>query len=282
VLDIRDLWPLLAIELGELRNPRLVRMAHGLERLLYRHASAMTVVTHGFVEYLRERGHPQDRIVFLPNGTIPEVFHPVSPDPAMRASLGLDGKFVVGFYGLHGIAQDLEGVLEAARLMAQGQPHERDARVQFLFVGEGPVKARLMAQQQRWGIDNVTFLSQVPQTEVTTYIGLSDAALVPLRKLESFRAFVPSKLFDLMACARPIVLQVDGEARDILDRAGAGMFVAPGDPPALVAALRRLADMERDERRAMGTAGLDFVRRHYLRETQAVRLEALLKELVTM
>ena len=273
VLDIRDLWPLLAVELGELRNPRVVRLALALERLLYRHATAATVVTRGFARYLRDQGYDADRIVFLPNGTIPEVFHPLQPDAALATSLGLDGKFVVGFLGLHGIAQDLEGVLEAARLVAGDVRYQR---VQFLFVGEGPVKASLLEAQRRLGLRNVTCLPQVPQHEVARYIGLCDAVLVPLRKLEIFHTFVPSKLFDFMACARLILLQVDGEAREILARAGAGLFVPPGEPTALAAAIEEVADMESGRRAAMGAAGLAFVHRHYLRETQAVRLEALL------
>jgi glycosyltransferase involved in cell wall biosynthesis len=281
VLDVRDLWPLLAVELGELRSPLVVGIARRLEWLLYRHAAAITVVTRGFASYLREQGCPDDRIVFLPNGTIPELFRPLPPDPSLSASIGLDGAFVVGFFGNHGIAQDLEGVLETARLLARGEPGGRDARVRFLLVGEGPVKANLMAAQRRLGLDTITFLPQVPQDEVARYINLSDAVLVPLRKLDIFHAFVPSKLFDFMACARPVLLQVDGEARQILDEARAGLFVAPGEPEALAAAIRQLADMDAGQRAAMGAAGLAFVGRRYLRETQVVRLDALLKALVS-
>ena len=256
VLDIRDLWPLLAVELGEMRNSLVIRVARRLELLLYRHAATITVVTRGFGRYIGEQGFPEDRIVLLPNGTIPEVFRPLQPDEALRGSLGLDGRFVVGFFGTHGIAQDLEGVLETARLMAA------DERVRFLFVGEGPVKARLIERQRRLGLANVTFLREVPQAEVARYINLSDVVLVPLRKLELFHTCVPSKLFDLMACARPILLQVDGEAREILERAGAGLFVCPGDPGALAAAIRRMGDMDGGDRAAMGAAGLEFVRRY--------------------
>jgi glycosyltransferase involved in cell wall biosynthesis len=275
VLDVRDLWPILAVELGEMRQPGIVRLARRLERLLYRHATAVTVVTLGFGTYLREQGLPDDRIGFLPNGTIPEVFRPLPLDDSLRGSLGLDGRFVVGFFGNHGIAQDLEGVLKTAHLMA------RDERVHFLFVGEGPVKADLMKEQQRLGLANVTFLRQVSLAEVTRYISLTDTMVVPLRRLDLFRTFIPSKLFDFMACAKPILLQVDGEAREILEQAGAGLFVPPGDPPALAAAIQRMVEMSRDERVAMGAAGLDSVRRHYLRDAQALRLEAILQALVS-
>jgi glycosyltransferase involved in cell wall biosynthesis len=274
VLDIRDLWPVLAVELGEMTNPRVVALARRLELLLYRNAARVTAVTRGFVRYVAEQGYPPDRIVLLPNGTIPEVFHPHARDAALRTRLGLDGKFVVGFYGLHGIAQDLESVIEAARLLAG------DERFAFLFVGEGPVKAPLMTRAQELGLRNVTFHPQVSQHEVLPFIMQADAVLVPLRRLELFKTFIPSKLFDFMACGKPVVLQVDGEAREILEEAGGGVFVEPGSAAGLAETIRTLASRPTAELEAMGQAGLAYVHQRYLREQQAVRLDEVLRDVV--
>jgi len=274
VLDIRDLWPVLAVELGEMKNARVVAAARRLELLLYRNAARVTAVTRGFVRYVAEQGFPADRIVLLPNGTIPEKFHPEARDAAARTRLGLDGKFVVGFYGLHGIAQDLENVIESARLLAA------DDRFVFFLVGEGPVKTALVRKAEELGLKNVLFHPQVSQDEVLPLIMQADTVLVPLRRLELFKTFVPSKLFDFMACARPVVLQVDGEAREILEEAGAGVFVEPGDARMLAETLRRLASRPQTELTAMGAAGLAYVSQHYLREQQAIRLEQVLRDVV--
>jgi glycosyltransferase involved in cell wall biosynthesis len=274
VLDIRDLWPVLAVELGEMKNPRVVALARRLELLLYRNAARITAVTRGFVRYITEQGYPADRIELLPNGTLPEIFHPEPRDAALRSRLGLDGRFVVGFYGLHGIAQDLENVIEAARLLAD------DHRFAFLFVGEGPVKAQLKARAAELGLGNVAFHPQVSQHEVLPFIMQADAVLVPLRRLELFKTFIPSKLFDFMACGKAVVLQVDGEAREILEEAHAGVFVEPGNPAKLADALRGLAARPTAELQAMGESGLAFVRQRYLREQQAVRLEQVLRDVV--
>jgi colanic acid biosynthesis glycosyl transferase WcaI len=199
----------------------------------------------------------------------------VPPDPRLCQELGLEGRFVVGFFGNHGIAQDLEGVLDAAALMRS------EDRFRFLLVGEGPIKAALLAKQASLGLDNVLFLPQVPQHAVVRYIALCDAVLVPLRKMELLRGFIPSKLFDFMACARPILLQVDGEAREVLDEARAGLFAEPGDSASLADAVRRMASMDAAAREQFGSSGLAYVLRHRLREQQAQRLHETLLSLDT-
>jgi glycosyltransferase involved in cell wall biosynthesis len=275
VLDIRDLWPVLAVELGEMKNRWAVALARRLELLLYRNASRVTAVTKGFVRYIAEQGYPAERIVLLPNGTMPEVFHPVPRDEALRTSLGLEGKFVIGFFGNHGIAQDLENILEAARLL------QSDRRFVFLLVGDGPVKAALRARQEQLRLDNVVWHDQVPQSRVLPLVMQADAVLVPLKRLELFKTFIPSKLFDFMACARPVLLQVDGEAREILEEAKAGIFVPPGEPAVLAAAIGDLAQQTAAELEQMGQRGLAYVKRHFLRERQAAALEVLLREVVS-
>jgi len=270
VLDIRDLWPQIAVDLGEMQNPRAIAMARRLERRLYADAAAITAVTRGFIADLERAGVPRERLALLPNGTMPDVFSPGEADPALRDSLGLSGKLVVGYFGTHGIAQDLEGVVAAAQRLAG------DSRVHFLFVGEGPVKADLIARSHASGLANVTFLPEVPLEQIAAYIRLADVALVPLRPVELFKTFVPSKLFDLLACGLPVVLQVDGEARQILEESGGGWFVPPGDPDALAQAIRSIAGLPDSERHRMGAAGAAFVRRSYLREQQADRLAAIL------
>lgn len=273
VLDVRDLWPVLAVEMGEMRNPRVIALARRLEVLLYRRAARITVVTRGFARYVREHGVGEDRILLLPNGVEPEVFHPAAPDGDLQRELGLDGKFVVGFYGNHGIAQDLEGVLDAARLLAS------DDRIRFLFVGEGPVKSALVARRLQEGLRHVTFLPQVPQATILRYVSLATVVIVPLRKLELFKTFIPSKMFDFLACAKPVVLSVDGEARQILEESGGGIFVPPGDPQALADTLRHLAGSSQGTLAETGEAGRAYVSRHYRRKDQAARLEQLLLSL---
>jgi glycosyltransferase involved in cell wall biosynthesis len=270
VLDVRDLWPAAAEALGELRRPALLRLAAGLERFLYRHADRVTAVTRGFVRHVGRFVTAPAVVQWLPNGAVTDVFDPGRVDPGLRRRLGLEDRFVVTFAGLHGIAQGLEVVVEAAALL-RDRPE-----IAFCLVGDGPVKAALAARAEALRLTNVRFLPTVPLSEITPYLTASDALLVPLRRDPVFDTFIPSKLFDFMACARPVILLVNGEARAMLDSAGAGVWVMPEDGPGLAKAVVSLAEQPAEERRRMGERGRAFVLADYTRAAQGQRLLALL------
>ena len=275
VFEVRDLWPAVAVSLGELSNPRIIRMAERVERFLYRRAAAIVAVTRGFCEHIQKCGVPPEKITWIPNGTIPELFDPARGDDGLRIKLGLSGKFIVTFAGLHGLAQGLPAVLKAAR-------HLRDTpEIVFLFVGEGPVKSELIAIKEREELDNVLFLPEVPRDAVVPYLNMSDLLLVPLKDDKIFETFIPSKLFDFMACARPIILSVPGEAKEILDEAGAGVFVPPEDGQRLAAVVLELwQDPARLEQ--FGHQGREYVIQHFSRKAQAEQLAELLRKLLNV
>ena len=273
VLDVRDLWPAAAEALGELRNPTLLRAAAALERLLYRRADRVTAVTRGFVRHIQRWVSDPSRVVWLPNGAATDQFDPTRFDPELRRRLGFEGRFVVTFAGNHGIAQGLDAVLDAAEQLRDRAP------VLFCFIGDGPVKASLMDRVTRSSLNNVRFLPTVPVHEIAPYLTASDALLVPLRPDPAFETFVPSKLFDFMACERPVILMVDGEARELLEASGGGVWVAPGDVKGLGQAVRGLMDLPPAARRAMGERGRMWVVKNFTRRAQAEQLVALLESL---
>lgn len=273
VFEVRDLWPESAVALGELRYRRAVAMAGKLEELCYNRARCVVVVTEGIRQRLFERGFG-DKVRLIPNGANTELFHP-SPEAgaALRAELGLADKFLVLYAGIHGVAQGLQTVLEAARQL------EAAPDVHFLFVGEGPKKAELLALRDRWGLDNVTMLAERPRSEMPAFLSAADVALVPLRRLELFRGALPSKLFDAWACGCPVVLSIDGEARQVLEQADAGIYVEPEDAGQMAQAILDLSS-EPEQLRRYGENGRRFVEAHYSRQRLAARLERLLSKVV--
>jgi glycosyltransferase involved in cell wall biosynthesis len=272
VFDVRDLWPAAVGALGLLRSPTLFRMAEALERFLYRQAQHVTAVTQGFVRHIGDRGGHPARITWLPNGAA-EHFDAAPADHGLRDRLGLTGRFVVMYAGNHGLAQGLPVVLEAAHLL-------RDHReVVFLFLGDGPLKRDLVRRTEALGLANVSFLNAVPSADVPPYLAASDALLVPLRSNPVFETFIPSKLFGALACARPVLLMANGEARAVLEASGGGLWVAPEDPGALAKAVGWLAEQPEAARREMGERGRAYVVAHYRRAAHAERFVALLEAL---
>ncbi len=273
VFEVRDLWPESAVALGELTNPHAVALAGKLEEMCYNRARRVVVVTEGIRQRLVERGFGA-KVVIIPNGANTDLFR---PDPAsaaaLRAELGLTGKFLVLYAGIHGVAQGLEVVLEAARRL------QEVPEVHFLFVGEGPKKAELLVLKEKMGLTNVTMLSERPRSDMPALLSAANVALVPLRRLELFQGAVPSKMFDAWACGCPVILSIDGEARQILDRAEAGVFVEPEDAEQMAQAIRRLKD-EPDRAQRYGEQGRRFVEAHYSRQRLAAQLEALLQQVV--
>lgn len=265
VLDVRDLWPRAAIALGELRPGAVYALAERAESMLYRNAALISATTTGFCRYIADKGTPADRLRHVPNGTRPDIFRPDREGAArFRAAQRLEGRFVVLYAGLHGIAQGLSVVLAAAGRLADV------ADIAFVLMGEGPMKARLVEESSARGLKNVRFLAEQPIEECAAALSAADVSLVPLAPSEVFEMFVPSKMFDAMAASCPVVLSVDGEARRILAEAGAGIFVQPGDDRALAEALLRLRD-DGDARVRMGERGRQFVLGRYDRAAEADR-----------
>jgi len=274
VFEVRDLWPESAVALGELSNSRLIDWATRLEERCYRRAQHIVVVTRGIRQRLLERGFPAEKIALIPNGANTDLFR-FRPQAGrdVRRRLGLGDEFIAIYAGIHGIAQGLETVLEAARQLAGG------SRAHFLFVGDGPCKADLVALKTSLDLSNVTMLSAQPREAIPAFLSAADVALVPLRKVDLFKNAVPSKIFDAWACECPVVLSMEGEARRVLLEAGAGIFVPPESPDALADAIAELSRAP-ERCREYGRRGRRFVEQHYSRQAQAAELTRLLEATV--
>ena len=202
---------------------------------------------------------PAARIAHVPNGTRPTCSRRTAAPVTPRRATASHGRFVVTYAGLHGIAQGLETVLGAAERLR----HRPD--MLFLLVGDGPAKAALVERAASAGLANVRFEPAVPLDRCAEILNASDVLLVPLAAQPLFDWFVPSKLFDAMASARPVLLSVGGEAREILERAGGGVYVPPGDPEALAAAIEEVHAWPAERRSAVGRSGRAHVLEHYAR-----------------
>ncbi|HET7290787.1 MAG TPA: glycosyltransferase family 4 protein [Vicinamibacteria bacterium] len=272
VIEVRDLWPGIFTELGVIRQRGLIRALEGLELLLYRRSAAVVTVTHGFAANIVGRGIEAAKVHVIPNGVDLGAFALGPPDAALLARLGLSGKFVVLYCGAHGISHALGRILEVAERLRS------DARLHFLFVGEGAEKDALEAAARAKGLANVSFHPAVGREQVAAFYRSADVCLVPLRDVPLFRTFIPSKMFEILACGRPIVASLAGEAAEILLASGAALVTPPEDVPAIAAAITRLA-AEPALARELEARGRPFVADRYDREALALRYLALLEGL---
>ena len=275
VFDVRDLWPDLAVEMGELRDPRAIGLAKRMERFIYRHADGVTAVTDSFRRDIsRTAAGRRLPIGLVMNGTVPEVFDCDAEGERLREEMDWEDRFVVTYAGNVGLCQGLDHVVEAAAEL------EREAlRVLFVLVGEGAAKKDLVTEVERRQVSNVRFVGGVPLEKAAAYMAASDALLVPLASEAIYQKFIPSKLFDSMAAGRPVLLAVDGEARRILDEAEAGLHYAPESGNALADSVRRLLQHP-EEGREMGRKGRAFARKHFDRKVQARAMASFLESIV--
>jgi glycosyltransferase involved in cell wall biosynthesis len=187
--------------------------------------------------------------------------------------LGLEDKFMVIYAGLMGLAQALSSVLDAVE-----QVQKVDPDIHFLFVGDGPVKGDLVSQAERSQLVNVTFIPAQPREQVPAYLSAADAALIPLIRQQLVGA-LPSKMFDAMACERPILLSAKGEALSVLRQEQVGISVPPETPDLLCHAILQLK-RDPDQACQYGLRGRRAVVERYSRQAQARQLEQLLRNIV--
>jgi colanic acid biosynthesis glycosyl transferase WcaI len=269
VMDVQDLWPETLGATGMVRSRMLMALAGAWCRLTYRVARAIVVLSPGFKARLVERGVPAGKIEVIYNWCDESAIRPEPPDQALRARLGLEGRFNVVFAGTLGKAQGLESVLKAARLVAGTAP-----RAQFVFVGAGTEAERLRRIADESGLANVRFLPRRPPSEIGAVLALADVLLVHLRDDPLFAITVPSKTQAYLAAGKPILMAVRGDAAALVERAGAGMVCPPGDPGGLATAVAELSAAPADQLAAMGCRGRDFYRRELSMDVGVARFEA--------
>ncbi|MEK7469140.1 MAG: glycosyltransferase family 4 protein [Planctomycetota bacterium] len=265
VFEVRDLWPESIMAVGAMDENVIIRTLRGVASFLYRNADQVVTVGHGYRDEIHARyGLPVESMQVVPNGVDPNLFVPGPRANAAREKYGWGDRFVAMYLGTHGMAHALGSVLQAAKRLES----KRD--ILFVLVGEGAEKESLKAQAARENLTNVQFIDQQDKEHVRLLYAASDVGLVTLRNTPLFQGVLPSKIFECLGMERGIILTVDGEARRLVESAGAGVFVAPEDPAALAAAVADVAT-NRERLDEMGRRGRSFVLAHYDRAKMASR-----------
>jgi FkbM family methyltransferase len=263
VVEVRDLWPAIFVELGVLRNRRIIALLERLELAAYAAADQVVVVSEGFRADLIRRGVLPTKVHTIRNGVdLGRFVRATAADPGLRARLGAGPDDCLVLYaGTHGISQGLPAIADAAATLEAREANGTAAggSVRFAFVGDGADKRRLERRVAELGLRTVTLLPGVPNAEMPALLAAADICLVPLRDVPLFATFIPSKMFEYLAAGKAIIGSVAGEAARILEEAGAAV-VAPEDSGALAAVIADLATSAK-RRAAMGLAGRAYAER---------------------
>ena len=263
VLEIRDLWPDSIVAVGALPDSPLIRLFRRLERFVYRKADHIVVVTESFRDKLIADGVPPEKLSVVRNGVdLGSVQCPSSESlKTRRRELGLQDRFVASYVGTMGMAHRADVLLDAAERCV-------DENIVFVLAGAGAEVDRI--RERGRDLSNVLVLPKLPRREALDIVALSDVSVVHLRRSPLFRTVIPSKMFEAMAMGTPVLLGVEGEAREILEEAGGGLAFEPEDPDALLRCIERLkANPELQIQ--LAAAGVRHVAQHFDRRVLAER-----------
>jgi glycosyltransferase involved in cell wall biosynthesis len=276
VFEVRDLWPESLAAVGAGSEVTLLHRSLGaIAGFLYRKANHIVVVTPAFKDHLiRSWQVPATKISIVENGVETDLFRCDSSPSEIRRKLQLEDRFLICYIGTMGMAHGLETLISAAEKLQSVQ-----SKATFLLIGEGAEKERIVQLAAQRGLKNIRILDQQPRERIPAYISAADVCLVILRKTDLFKTVIPTKLLEYMACERPVIVAVDGQARQIVEEAGAGIFAEPEDANALVSAIQILAS-DPEKRSQMGASGRQYIVSRLSREKTARDYVKVLESLV--
>lgn len=265
VFEIRDLWPESAIDTGVLKNTGLIKMAYKFEKFIYRKASLINVLTPAFRKKLiEEKSVPKDKIIYIPNAADFSLSDELleSFDVAkFKREEGLVGKFIITYVGAHGVANHLQQLVEAAKLL-------EDTNAHFLLIGQGMEKKKLIKLAKDLNCINISFIDPVPKSDVFKYILASDIGTSVLKNVDTFKTIYSNKTFDYMSCKKPILMAIDGVSRELVEDADAGVFVEPENPQDFAFKVRTYMDNQTLLEK-QGVNGYIYAKKHFDRNVLA-------------
>ena len=275
IYSVLELHPDIAISLGLVRRPILIRFLFALERFVYARAARLTVIADAMRTRIIAKGVPAAKVTMVPNFVDTTLTLAVPRPNGFSRAHGLDGVFVVSYAGNVGPAQGLEALIDAAVDL-------RDTpSVRIVVVGSGIVWQSLADRIAAAALDNVLLLPHQSLDMVPAIYGASDLCVVAQSATTTSEA-VPSKVYRIMGAGKPVLAMTvpASDLATLVDDARCGAVVSASDPRAIAAAIRRAAASP-DECRAMGEAGRAHVEAHYSRRAVTARYNTLVTELTT-
>jgi glycosyltransferase involved in cell wall biosynthesis len=261
IAEIRDLWPDSIVAVGAMENKKLLEIIYLLEKLLYKWATHIVTVGYGYAEDLKEKGVPKEKISIIPNGVDEELFLNQLPDEDFRAKYDLEHKTACAYIGTIGMAAGLEIVLDAAEQLQKCCRND----IIFFLIGDGAEREKLQQDAENRQLNNLIFTGMIPKNNVPKILAAIDICFVHLKKKPLFTRVLPSKIFEMAAMKKPIILGVEGFAAQLIREADAGICIEPENINAFLEAIEILVQQP-ELRKNYGEHGQQYVLRYYNRK----------------
>lgn len=278
VFEVRDLWPDAGLGSGTFsRKSLLYRISKGIEKQLYKRASAVVPVTKAAAEIVRQTSTDTKTFV-VHNGVDCQRFKPgitSLPEDIQQHddATGTAKKFRVGYIGSVGIIHDFNALVQAALLCKD------DPEIEFVIIGDGSQRHKLQHLLDLHKPGNVKWLGLRPHEEVPAYINSFDLGINPVRKVKAFESIITVKFFEYLACNVPVVSLAGGTLRAVGESSGSAITLQPGDYQGMAATIKRLKNNP-EELAGLKKGARDFVKEHFDRASLSEKLAVMLEEFV--
>jgi glycosyltransferase involved in cell wall biosynthesis len=275
VFNVSDLWPESAEKLGVVTNRTMLDLAYGLEEKLYKKSALVSGQTQGICKNINER-FPSVKTFWLPNGVDLSYYDPeIISAQNWRKENGFDEMdFIFLYAGILGLSQNLEIILEAADRV-KDKPY-----LKFILLGNGPEKDKLEKMKKDKRLDNVSFIESVAKDKMPAILKSVNAAIIPLKKLDLFKGAIPSKIFENLAMKIPVLLGVDGEAKDLFVEQGkCALYFEPENSKALAEMVLKISS-DPALSFELGQRGRAYVQQNFNRDIIAERFYEQLVQII--
>ncbi len=263
IMNISDLWPESAVQLGMIGPGLPLSMLEWFERLLYKKSKLVLCQTEGIIDGVK-KSYPHAETLLFPNGVDLDMFSIREKDANLAKEFNINkDDFIVGYGGNHGRSQALLQVLEAAKRISENNKSVKG--IKFLLCGDGPEKIELVKKAKNMGLTNLQFIESQSREKMADIQSLWDIALVPLKNIALFDGARPSKMFELMAGGIPFIFCGQGEGAEVAKRSGCAVVVPPEDSAKFADAILAFAKLAKQDRVEMGKKGHEFVKKNFNR-----------------
>ncbi len=260
IFNVSDLWPESAEKLGLVTNRFFLNSATKLEEFLYKKSSLISGQTQGIVRNIQTR-FPNKKVYWLPNGVDLNFYDFPNVNTTWRSKNNFSpDDFILFYAGIIGHAQGLEVIVNAAAAFIE------NSKIKFVLVGSGPEKDKLIELKNKLQLKNVFFFDAVAKSQMPEIVAAIDVSIIPLKKLDLFKGAIPSKIFENLAMKKPILLGVEGEAKELfIDEGNCGLAFEPENHVDLIEKIKTLYN-DREKLATLGLNGFNYVQTKFTRD----------------